>query len=137
MAEWTDPPERAATDQWLEEALTHLRRLSAVLPETAEVDLLGAPAFRAAARMFATVELDDNEVPVVRFKATGEAQRALLADDRFRSDPLTGHHGWTLLRADQLGDPDDLDELLVASYRLVAPADVVAQLDALLDRARD
>lgn len=113
-----------------------VRRLSSVLPETAEVDVLDAPTFRVATRMFAAVETD-GATPVVRFKASPSQQEALLRDERFEADADTGHYGWTNLRADGSLDPDELERLLLASYRLVAPAEVLAQLDARLAAADD
>lgn len=117
-------------------ALELVRRLSSVLPETAEVDVLDAPTFRVATRMFAAVEADGASA-VVRFKASPAQQDALLRDERFEADADTGHHGWTNLRADGSLDPDELERLLLASYRLVAPEEALAQLDARLAAADD
>jgi len=129
---WADPappPEVAAAV--VERSLAHLRRLCEVLPDTAEIDGLGLPTFRAATRIFAVVEVID-DVPVVRFKATLDEQRTLYADARFRPDPDTGHHGWTAVRLDQLRAAEEAEPWLLGSFRLVAPADTVARLDAIL-----
>ena len=64
------------------------------------------------------------------FKAEPEEQAVLVAADDFEREPDTGHHGWTVA---WLGDDIELgrvDELIISSYRLVAPAEHVAQLDA-------
>lgn len=129
---WRDPPpaDEVAADA-LDRSLEHLRRLCEVLPDTAEIDGLGSPTFRAATRIFAVVEVID-EVPVVRFKATVDEQRSLCADARFRPDPDTGHHGWTAVRLDQLRAAEEVEPWLLGSFRLVAPADTVARLDAIL-----
>lgn len=129
---WRDPaPDAADADRAIERSVAHLRRLCEVLPDTAVVDALGLPTFRVATRIFAVVELVD-EVPVVRFKVTGPEQQALLDDERFRADPDTGHHGWTNVRADQVEVGDELDALVLSSYRMVAPGPSIAALDAAL-----
>lgn len=132
---WTLPaPGHDEARDALDRVLDHLRRLAAVLPDTAEVDALGDPTFRVATRMFAVVETLDG-VPVLRFKVDRAHQAELLADDRFRPDPDTGHHGWTNLRADLVRDDVELDRLIIASYRLVAPADAIIRLDDALGLA--
>lgn len=134
---WSDaPPPPAAAAEALDRLLVHVRRLSRVLPETAEIDTLGDPTFRVSTRIFAVVETVD-DVPVLRFKATLEEQAELLDDARYRADPDTGHHGWTSLRADRVEHPGELDRVLLSSYRLVAPADAVVRLDEALGSATD
>lgn len=127
----TPPPEASEAEQAVAAAAAHLRRLCRVLPEAAEVDALGLPTFRVATRIFAVAEVVEG-MPVVRFKVSLGEQEALVADDRFRPDPDTGHHGWTNARADLVGPGAELDELVLASYRLVAPGHAVAALDAAL-----
>ena len=129
------PPTAADRDTALVAALDELRRLCSVLPETVEVDTLGDPSFRVATRMFAVVETVE-EVPVVRFKTTSSHQAELVGDERFRADPETGHRGWTALRLDELAGTHELEAVVLTSYRVVAPPDLVAQLDAVLDAAR-
>lgn len=132
---WLDPPppDHLAAET-LDRSLEHLRRLCEVLPDTAEIDGLGSPTFRAATRIFAVVEVID-DVPVVRFKATIEEQASLCSDARFRPDPDTGHHGWTAVRLDQLRAAEEAEPWLLGSFRLVAPADTVSRLDAILAAA--
>ena len=129
---WTvDPPSAEEHREAVAAGLAQLRRLCAVLPETAEIETLGDPSFRVATRMFAVVETVE-EVPVVRFKASPEDQAALVEDVRFRADPETGHRGWTALRLDALEGGEELERVVLDSYRLVAPPDVAARLDAAL-----
>lgn len=129
---WTDPaPAPELADQATQALLVHLRRLTSVLPEAREVDALGAPTFRVATRIFAVAEMVE-DVPVLRVKTTLDEQVGLLADPRFRADPETGHHGWTTVRVDLVDDPDELDPLVLSSYRLVAPADAIVELDRRL-----
>lgn len=135
---WTDPaPAPELAEAATQALLAHLRRLASVLPEAREVDALGAPTFRVATRIFAVAEMVE-DVPVLRVKTTLDEQVGLLADPRFRADPETGHHGWTTVRVDLVDDPDELDPLVLSSYRLVAPADAIVELDRrLATRARE
>ena len=114
--------------------LERLRSLCAMLPETAEVEVFGNPTFRVGARGFATFELIEGE-PTVCLKVTMEDQAGLLGRPGFRSEPDTGHHGWTVVSLDGAVPWDETDELVVASYRLVAPDEYRAQLDAMLGPA--
>lgn len=108
------------------QALEAIRAIVAGLPETAEIEALGAPTFRVAARTFGVVETDDG-LPVLRVKLPVDDQATLLADDRYRADTETGVHGWTSVRLDLAGEAD-LRRLLVAGYRHVAPAHLAASV---------
>lgn len=132
VAPWDEPPPSPQESaEAIDRLLVHLRRLAEVLPDTVEIHTLGLPTFRVATRIFAVVETVE-DVPVLRFKVPLDEQAALLDDPRFRPDPDTGHHGWTNLRADRVAHSGELDQLLLGSYRLVAPADTIVRLDAAL-----
>jgi predicted DNA-binding protein (MmcQ/YjbR family) len=119
-------------DPGAHEALERLRSFCAMLPETAEIDALGQPTFRVATRAFAVFEVVDGR-PTVCVKLHPDTQAAVVARDGFRAEPDTGHHRWTVVDTVRVPWPE-VDELVVASYRLVAPLEFVAQLDALLGR---
>lgn len=124
---WSEPlPGAAEIAPARDAALEVLRALAAELPETAEVEALGAPTFRVSTRSFAVVEVADG-CPVVRVKVSITDQERLLADDRYRRDEETGGHGWTSLRIDTL-DAEELRSLLVTGYRFVAPEHLTAQI---------
>ena len=61
-----------------------------------------------------------------------DVQADLLSRPGFAAEPHTGDHGWTLVELDRGVHWDEVDELIIASYRLVAPPEYLAQLDALL-----
>lgn len=111
--------------------LERLRSFCAMLPETAEVDVFSNPTFRVGARGFATYE-ELAATPVVTVKIAPEMQRLLVERDGFDAEADTGHFGWTHVRIDGSIDWDEIDELVIGSYRLVAPPEYVTQLDALL-----
>jgi mannose-6-phosphate isomerase-like protein (cupin superfamily) len=115
----------------VEEPLDRLRAFCAMLPEVAEIDGLGRPTFRVATRGFAVYEEIAGR-PSVTVKLPVEEQAAVLAEHAGASpEAETGHHGWTVLDIGALGWAA-VDHLVVAGYRRVAPAEFVAQLDALL-----
>lgn len=123
--------------------LARLRTICAALPESVEHVSHGRPVFRAGekGRIFAgygagrrtgsgkgehvrvdtalTLRIEDAELPAVD------------ADDRFFVPMYAGTSPW---RALDLADPrtewDEVAELVDASYRLLAPARLVAVLDA-------
>jgi hypothetical protein len=101
-----------------------------MLPEVAEIDAFDRPTFRAATKGFASFELVGGRATVV-VKVPVADQAALVARDGFEPEDETGVHGWTVVDVERVGW-EELDRLVVASYRLVAPAHLVARLDALL-----
>lgn len=125
------PTSEGAHPTVLHDALDRLRSFCLLLPETTEVTPFGHPTFRVAAKAYATFELVDDRASIL-FKAEPEVQAALVEGEAYEPDPIAGHHGWTLVWLDDAVDWDAVDELIIASYRLVAPPEHVAQLDALL-----
>ena len=109
--------------------LARLRALCALLPEVAEIDSFGRPTFRVAVKAFAAFETAGAGPAVVVVKLPVDEQAALVAREGFRPEEETGAHGWTVIEVGTVGW-EDIDRLVVASYRLVAPGHLVAQLDA-------
>jgi predicted DNA-binding protein (MmcQ/YjbR family) len=116
------------------ELVERLRAISLILPEATEVDLFGNPTFRVATVAFAAFERDSG-VPVVRVKQDLDDQAVLVTRDGFEPAPETGGHGWTNVRLDLGVDWDEIDPLVVASYRLQAPKHLREALDELLEAA--
>src|SRR6186997_1415216 len=115
---------------WRDEALDRLRSLCALLPDVAEIDGLGRPTFRVATRGFAVFEMVAGR-PAVTVKLPRERQAELVGRAGVSAEEETGHHGWTVLDVERAGW-EQIDVLVVASYRLVAPPEFVLRLDALL-----
>ena len=107
-----------------------LRAFCALLPEVAEIDSLGRPTFRVAIKAFVAFE-ESGGSPAVVVKLPVDEQAALVARDGFRAEDETGGHGWTVVDVGVVGW-DEIDRLVVAGYRLVAPSHLVSRLDALL-----
>ena len=108
--------------------LTPLRELCLGLPESNETINFGSPWFRAGAKVFAIFGVHEG-VPGVSFRADPLGREALLDDSRFTPTPYMHHNGWLTLRLDRTVDWDEVEELVVDSYRLQALKRMLRALD--------
>ena len=111
--------------------LARLREFCALLPETAEIDGFGNPTFRVATVTFAIFEMERDQ-PAICFKTALDVQEELIAREGFSPEPLTGEYGWTVVELDGSVSWDEIDLLVIGSYRLVAPGELILELDTLL-----
>ena len=122
-----------------ERTLARIRDICLRFPEADEADLQGRPLFHVHRKRFALFNGHDSP-PRGRWDGSGRSvhfvtdpqeRDALRQDPRFRPSPHHGDRGWMAL---DLGSPavdwGEVAELLEASYRLVAPRRLVAELDA-------
>jgi predicted DNA-binding protein (MmcQ/YjbR family) len=107
-----------------------VRRACLALPEATEVETWGHPTFRVRNKMFAGMSNDDADDPSCSFKADPD-ERAVLLDigDPWFVPPYVGSKGWLGARIVPELDADELAELLVTSWRLIAPKRLVAAYD--------
>lgn len=96
--------------------LEPLRAICLGLPEAHEGLSFGEPWFRAGKKPFAIFEVHDG-APAVSFRAVPEAREELLTDSRFRPTPYMWHNGWLTLRLIEPIDWDEVEELVLDSYR--------------------
>lgn len=117
-----------------DEALERLRSFCAMLPETTEVDVFGVRTFRVAVKGFAMFEVVGG-YPLITFRTTLDYQADLVTRAGFTIEPDTGHHGWTQARVTgpEAVAWDEVDELVINSYRLTAPPEYVLELNTLLE----
>ena len=99
--------------------LVPLREICLGLPEANETLNFGSPWFRAGKKVFAIFEAGDG-VPTVAFRAAPMQREELLATERFYPTPYMWHNGWISINLDDSPDWEELEELLVDSYRLQA-----------------
>src|SRR5262245_2099007 len=111
-----------------------LRAMCMVLPEATEVETFGNPTFRVATKPFAVFERYQG-APVVTVKASLDDQAVLVDREGFEVAAYIGHHGWTNVRLDLDVSWSEIDELIVASYRMQAPKPLRLALDELLEAA--
>ncbi|NUS53880.1 MAG: MmcQ/YjbR family DNA-binding protein [Streptomycetaceae bacterium] len=118
--------------------LAELRRITLALPEATEKVSWGRPTF-CAPKMFAMYGGNSKAAGVmtayphsVLVKVDESEREALQQDERIFYPAYMGPSGW--LGLDLTGAPVDwaeVAELVDASYRLVAPARLIRQLDSL------
>ena len=101
--------------------------LRSFVPEAHETINVGHPWFRAGQKVFAIFGVDDG--PDVSFRADPDARAALLDDPRFYPTPYMHHNGWLTLRLEAPVDWDEVEELLLDSYRMQALKRMLRALD--------
>jgi hypothetical protein len=111
---------------------SRVRAICLGLPEVAEKLSHGSPAFFVK-KQFVMLWADghhDNDFPHLWCAASIETQQELIAvaQDRFFRPPYVGHRGWVGLRLDGRVDWAEVEEIIRDSYRLVAPARLMAKL---------
>lgn len=111
-------------------ALDRLREICLALPEAVERETWGDPTFRVRNKIFAMTKQGDGRFSVW-CKARHGLQQALVGTDpaRFFVPPYIGHTGGIGIRLDLPIDWDELEELVLESYRLTAPKRLAAALD--------
>jgi hypothetical protein len=117
-----------------DEAVERLRALCTALPEVTERPSHGeATWFVRDTKTFVTFADHHHDDRLACWLAAPPgAQEALVASDpeRYFVPPYVGHRGWVGVRFDVPGtDWDEVRELVVDAYRVVAPKRLVAALD--------
>jgi hypothetical protein len=116
--------------------LDRLRTICLAFPEVTERLSHGTPTFFVRDKktfvQFWVNGHHDDDFPHLWCAAPPGAQEALVASDpaRFFRPPYVGHRGWLGVRMDGPLDQVELAELCEDAYRTVAPARLVARLDA-------
>lgn len=103
----------------LDEVLARMREACLDLPEATETLTFHHPTFQANKKTFAVLDRYQG-VDCVCFKATPERQAELLEDERYFASPFGARHGWTCVKVEPEMDWDEVEELLVESWRLHA-----------------
>lgn len=113
-----------------DDALARLRAICLALPEAEERETWGAATFRVRDKIFALARGGGDAPSAVCCKAPPGVQEMLLAADstRFFSPPYVGHKGWIGAHLSASTDWDELEDLVVESYRMTAPKRVAALL---------
>lgn len=96
-----------------------IRQICMRLPEVRETVKWGHPTFEAGKKMFAVLDHYHGR-PCIAFRANPEKLDELLADERFFEAPYAARFGWVCLYTDGRLNWAEVEELLQASYQLVA-----------------
>jgi hypothetical protein len=105
-----------------------VRRVALALPATTEKPSYGTPGFRVKDKLFARIR-EESDVLVVW---TGPGEKELLIEAEPEKFFTTAHydgHDMVLVRFGAV-EVDELEELLTESWRLRAPAKLLAAFDA-------
>jgi len=108
--------------------LTHMRKTCLSLPDATETLKWGKPHFRVSDKIFAGCG-EENGKPVIGFKLEMDHADAVIQNPRFWRAPYVGHKGWVSMDATQVKDWDEVRELILESYRLIAPKKTLANLE--------
>jgi hypothetical protein len=105
------------------------------LPEVTERLSHGAPSFFVRDKKTLVMFLDDHHGDgrlALWCAAPPGAQGEMIDEDpdRFFRPPYVGHRGWLGVRVDGRPDWAEVREVIEQAYRTVAPATLVASLDA-------
>jgi predicted DNA-binding protein (MmcQ/YjbR family) len=108
--------------------LEKLRKICLSLPEAVETVSFGHPTFKVGDRIFSVLEEYKGELGIC-IKVELELQDIFLRDRRFFRTPYIGKHGWVTVRVQAAPlNWNEIRELLMGSYRLVAPKRLAAQV---------
>jgi hypothetical protein len=111
--------------------IERLRAICLPLPEAVETGGVGNPSFKVRDKIFA-MQHGMNERPSMWCKAAPGLQGGLVEADpeRFFVPPYVGHNGWVGVYLDVELDWDEIEELVIDSYRMTAPK----RLSALIEQ---
>jgi hypothetical protein len=126
---------RVAKQSQADAALDRVRALCLALPEATERPSHGSPCWFVRDKktfvMFTNDHHGDGQLALWCAAPEG-AQEAMIGADaeRFFRPPYVGVRGWVGVRLDVRADWDEIAGIVEDAYRAVAPAKLVAQLDA-------
>lgn len=109
--------------------LQAIRDIALAFPEATEKETWGHPTFRVRDKIFVSAGTDDDGRPVITMKAAPGEQESLLAEgEPFFLPKYVGSRGWIGLRVDDATDWRMVAELVVDSYREIAPKSLSASI---------
>jgi hypothetical protein len=105
-----------------------LRAYCLGLPEVSEVRQFGQPAWRAGRKTFCTVHRHRGRLEIQCW--VGAEQQAMLTfDERYRIPPYIGHNGWIALDVETDPIREEIQGLVLGSYRHFALQRMLRALD--------
>jgi hypothetical protein len=104
-----------------------VRRIALSFPETEEKQRWGHPTFDVAGRMFVTVP-DDQTSFAVRCPRLEREELIAAEPGKFWVPPHEAGSNWVRARLAALEDADELHDILIDSWRQVAPPELSADV---------
>lgn len=99
-----------------QKVLPRLRKACLALPETSEATQFGHPVWRAGKKSFCSIHRYSGRLRM-SFWVGAERQAALTLEPRYRIAPYSGHNGWIDLDVEEAVDWDEVNEIMLISYR--------------------
>ncbi len=113
--------------------LERLRAICLALPETSERISHGGPSWFVREKKLFVTHLDHHDDRIAFWCAAPVGVQDMLvesAPERFFVPPYVGHRGWIGVRLDVPTDWDEIADLAIDAYRMVAPKRLLAEFDA-------
>ena len=107
--------------------LEAFRKMCLRLPESREQRQFGHPVWQAGKKSFALAR-HDGERLTLSFWVGVDSQGLLTADSRYRIPPYMGHNGWIALDVGADCDWEEIEALMLQSYRHFALKRMLAAL---------
>ena len=108
-----------------EPVLAKVRAICLSLPDTKETPTWGQPHFRVGEKIFAGCGEEKGRL-TIGFKLEMKHAREIVKDPRFSPAPYVGHK--VSMDGRQVRDWDEVRELILESYELIAPKKSLAKL---------
>ncbi len=134
-----DPPEGAIDPEdfdpllapHAQALLSRIREFCDSLPETTEDTQFGKPSFKAGKKTFLCVHRGEQRLRL-QFRVGPELQATLTEDPRFTIPMYIGHRGWIDLDVEEHLDWEEVQRLVLGSYRHFALKRMLKALDAAI-----
>lgn len=136
IAEWLQESVElndAAVDDGMEfnEVLAQLRMICLALPKTKETLTWGKPHFRVGEKIFCGCGEQQGGPRLGLKMEPGEARLLIMAPGVEKAPYSRPNDGWVQIDPNMFDDWDEIQQLILGSYRLIAPKRAVALLDRL------
>ena len=120
----------ASTGLSFERVLETLQTICLALPKTNETLTWGKPHFRVGEKIFCGCG-EDRGRPSIGMKMEAYESQLMMKLPGIEKAPYSRKNdGWVTIDPGEFDDWEEIERLIVASYRLIAPKRVVALLDS-------
>jgi predicted DNA-binding protein (MmcQ/YjbR family) len=117
-----------------QDLISQIRTLCKDLPEAEEYLMHSHPSFRAGKKCFVILGEGDSGLSrtgvTMSIKVSLMEQGLFLEDPRFSRTHYIGQHGWVTLHVDRGTSPEEVEHLVLKSYRGAATKRALKALDA-------
>ena len=103
-----------------EQILGKLRKICLTLPDTTETLTWGKPHFRVANKIFCGCGGEGGR-PCLGFKMEMADATVMINIPGITKAPYVGNQGWVSLDPDVFDDWDEIEQMVIGSYRIIAP----------------